>query len=406
MTTTTASAPKPSFRKVAARRVALALVILILLLVPSLILVVLTKQPSATYAAMGGLIGIVAVVAGGTRIGVLTSIIVGLLAPICIVAGLSPVTGAALMAIMTIVVGRMSIFGLHRAVMLVPIMLVWPILSPVPWVPRAALHDVNELLTRFGLSLAEALDKVQSHTGGGGSGSTPDAITNALVHQRFDSTYLAWIAVFFLVGAIVPVIVLHFALRRFSVPQPQGHTRSEAVPYTITITVLTTVATYWFLDHPKQAAGSFMIATILVLAQVGNDIQWKLTIERVLGTLGGVIVLIGVMAAVGGPSYTEVLGLPMPLTLYALGLVFGAAAIIAKFSPRQWIYYILITPTAALLNAFSTTQARNFGEQRLIDNVIGSALVILAAGITLVTARIGHGGHVEAEPSGLQTPQT
>lgn len=384
--TTTAKPPLP---KVLARRTAIALALMALILVPSMVLFVITKQPSATYAAMGTMIGAFAVIAGGVRMGVVTSIVTALLAPIVIVAGLSPLTGAAVMALMALTVGRLAIFGLHRAVMLVPIFLAWPMLTPVPWIPTADLDRVNELLTRFGYSLAEALDQVQPGSSGGGGSSTAasSAVTSALIHQRVDTTYLTWIAVFFFVGAIVPVLILPFLLRKVHLPAPAPHPRSEAVPYTIIITVLTAVATYWFLDHPKQIAGSFFIATILVLTQVGSDIKWRITIERVLGTFGGLALLLGLTAAIGKESYTEVMGIPMPMTFYAFGVAFGVAAIIAKFSPRQWIYYILITPTAALLNAFTTSQASDVGKQRLVDNLAGATLVIVATLITIVAGR-------------------
>jgi predicted branched-subunit amino acid permease len=81
------------------------------------------------------------------------------------------------------------------------------------------------------------------------------------------------------------------------------------------------------------------------------------------------------------------MGIPMPMTYYGIGLVFGAFAIITKFSPRHWIYYVLITPTAALLNAFTTSQAAEFGKQRVIDNVVGVGLVIIAALFTLIASR-------------------
>lgn len=408
MTTSTEVAPEappahPSLGRLIVRRTVIALVLVLLILVPVVVLFVATKQPSATYAGMAVLIGAMAVAAGGVRIGVITAIVSALLAPLAIVAGLSPVTGAALMALMTLMVGRLSVFGLHRAVMLVPIFLVWPMLTPVPWIPKGLLATVNAKLAASGLTVTEALARAQAGSGAsGGSSSTASAtatkITQALVQQRMDTTYLTWIAVFFFVGAIVPVIVLPPLLKKLPHRPPVTHPRSEAVPYTITIAGLTTVATYYFLDHPKLVAGSFLVATVLVLAQVGNDVEWKITIQRVLGTLGGVLLLSAVLRALGPVTYAEVYGIPMPLQLYAVALVFAVAAIIAKFSPRQWIYYVLIAPAAAMLNAFTATQATDFGSQRLVDNVVGSVLVIAAAVITMVGTRIAL-GRPDAEPA-------
>lgn len=394
MTTAVTPEAKSPLAKVILRRTALALVLIALMLLPSVVLFAITKQPSATYASMGALIGMFAVAAGGVRIGVITSVVVALLAPITIIAGLSPITGAALMAIMTLTVGRLATFGLHRAVVLVPILLVWPMLTPVPWIPSGLQEKVQNALTSKGLSLNEAIAQLQSSpssTSGSGSSSAASSttkITDALLHQRMDSTYLAWVAAFFFIGAIVAVGVMWFAMRKRPAPVLARHARSETVPYTIVITLLATVSTWYCLDHPKLVAGSFLIAAILILTQLGNDIAWKLTIERVLGTLGGVVLLTGIMKLVGTVSYTVILGVPIPAKVYIVGTAFGVAAVIAKFSPRLWIYYVLIVPTAAMLNAFTATQATDFGKQRLADNVVGAALVIIAAVVTLVGSRL------------------
>lgn len=408
MTTATTTAPatppaKPPLGKVVVRRVAIAVVLLLLMLVPSAVLFVLTEQPAATYASMGALIGTFALLAGGRRIAIITTIVVALLAPLAIVAGLSPFTGAALMAIMTLVVGRLSIFGLNRATMLVPIFMAWPILTPVPWIPRGDLDRVNDLLTKHGLSLAQALNELHGASGTASSGSSgssgaSSAVTTFLQHQRFDNSYLLWVALFFFVGTIFPVIVLPLVMRKMRKPELAPHPRSEAVPYTIIITLLTAAATYYCLDHPKLVGGSFLIATILVLTQVGNDIAWKITIERVLGTFGGVLLLMGITTVVGAASYASVMGIPMPMQYYAIGILFGAFAIIAKFSPRQWIYFILITPTTALLNGFTTAQATKFGDQRLVDNAVGAALVVIAMLVTIGAGRLMK-GRVDVAPA-------
>lgn len=401
MTTATSTLPARSpLGKVILRRSAIAVMLLLMMLVPSVVLFIITKQPSATYASMGALIGVFAFIAGGRRIAIITTIVVSLLAPISIVSGLSPLTGAALMAIMTLTVGRLSIFGLNRATMLVPIFLAWPILTPVPWIPSGDLDRVNEMLTKHGLSLTQAISDLHSSAGGAGSSSSgsSSAITTFLQHQRFDNGYLAWVALFFFVGAILPVIVLPLAMRNRKQPKLAPHSRSEAVPYTVIITVLASAATYYFLDHPKVVGGAFLIATILVLTQVGNDIAWKITIERVLGTFAGLFVLLGITKVVGAASYTSVLGVPMPMKYYAIGVLLGAFAVMAKFSPRQWIYYVLITPTAALLNAFTVSQATNFGDQRVIDNAVGAGLVIIATLVTIGAGRVMKGRVTLAPP--------
>lgn len=384
--TTTAPAKAP-LGTLILKRTVIGLVLMLLLLVPFIVLMAITKQPSASYAAMGAIVGLVAVAAGGLRVGIVTSIILSVLAPISIVAGLTPITGAALMAIMTITVGRMSRFGLHRAVMLVPVFLAWTIMAPVPWIDSKDLSRISDLLARFGYSLPKVLDHLHptQHT------PNPEiqrVMSHAMISMKLDQTYLAWLAVFFFVGAAVAVAAAPLLLKKLPKPSPTLHTRAESMPYTITITLLTTIGTWYFLEHPKQTGGPFFIAAILVLAQVGTDIQWRLALERVLGTAGGILLLMVVMAVMGGSSFTEVFGVPFPMNIYAVGLVFGMLAIISKLSPRAWIYYVFIAPAAALLNAFTTTEAAHLGTARIVDNLVGAALVLLAALITLGASKL------------------
>jgi hypothetical protein len=75
-------------------------------------------------------------------------------------------------------------------------------------------------------------------------------------------------------------------------------------------------------------------------------------------------------------------------------VVFGIAALTAKFSPHYWVYMALITPTIICFTASSSAQVANLGEQRAQDVLIGAALVLLASAITIgyshVTKKSGH----------------
>jgi hypothetical protein len=384
------SASRPGLGKVIARRGAIAVALVLLLLVPAFAMMAATGQPAATYSAMGTIAGLVAVMGGGLRIGTITAVVIALLAPLVVIAGLTPITGAAIMAIMTLVIGRLSTFGLHRATMLVPILLAWPMLAPVPWLPHDRVDELNALLAKHGTSLADALTTMQpkQSTSAGEGASSGDAMSHLMQELRMDSTYLTWLVAFFLVGAIIPVILGWIMRHRMKPPSLIPHPRRETVPYTVTITVLAAGATYYFLNNPKLPGGAFFIAVILVLAQVGNDIAWRLTVQRVLGTFAGVGLFIVINQLVGTTTFTEVFGLPFPLGIYIIGILFGVVAIMAKFSPRHWIYFIFIVPTTAYLNAFTVEGAAGLGRARLIDNVAGAVLVILAALITLAGSRL------------------
>ena len=335
---TDSAATKP-LSKVLLRRVGIAVILVLVLLVPAIIMLVATvvftghAEPAATWAAIPAVAGIAAVAVGGRDLGLRTAIVLGLLGPLTIVAGASPVSGAALMALMCLMVGLMSRFGLQRAGLLVPVMVSWTLITPPPW------------------------------------GAKP-------VVDRTDAVFLLWMAAIFFVGALFPVLVCPFLLRKAHLPAAKPHPRKEAIVYTVIITVLATASVYYVLDHPKMYGGAFLVATILVLAPIGEASVLRPTLIRVVATVAGSLLVMLVLAEAKSLA-----------VIYLVGLVFGVAAVASKFSPRTWIYYALMVPTTACLNAFALPQVAQLGEQRVVDNVVGGALVLLAAAAAIGYSR-------------------
>ena len=138
------------------------------------------------------------------------------------------------------------------------------------------------------------------------------------------------------------------------------------------ITTLVTVATFYVLDNPKMIGGAFLIAVILVMAPIGSAQTLKPTIFRVLGTvLGSVFVILLV-------SQVHSLGL-----VYVIGLVFIIVALFARLSGLAWVYYVFMVPATACLRAATLTQVGELGKQRVVDNVVGGILVIIATAIAI-----------------------
>jgi hypothetical protein len=144
------------------------------------------------------------------------------------------------------------------------------------------------------------------------------------------------------------------------------------VTYTVMITTLVTVSTFYVLDHPEMIGGAFLIAVILVMAPIGTAHTLKPTIFRALGTVGGSVFVILLVSKV------DSLGL-----IYIIGLVFLIVALFARLSGLAWIYYVLMVPATACLNSTTLTQVGELGKQRVVDNVVGGILVIIAAAIAI-----------------------
>ena len=136
------------------RRFILVFVALVLILLPAIVMVLVTwiatgkPQGAATWASIPAIVGVAAVLSGGRRYAIIVAILMGFLAPLAIVTGLSPVSGAALMAILCMTVGRLARVGLQKSGLLVPVMLAWALIDPPAWNGATAVNrlDNNYLL--------------------------------------------------------------------------------------------------------------------------------------------------------------------------------------------------------------------------------------------------------------------
>lgn len=350
------AAPKPPV----GRRFAIALVIAGVTVAPALIMFAVAyvgtgqAQGAATWASLPAVAGIAAAVTQGRRFAIVVAIVMGLAAPLAIVAGMSPVSGAALMAVLCMVVGRLSRFGLHKSGLLVPVMLAWPLIDPPAWDGQSTV-------------------------------------------DRLDTPYLLWMAGTFFVGGLFAALVVPFLMRKRRLPtrQPQVLAQAEAVTYTVMITVLVAVATFYVLDTPTAYGGAFLIAAILVLAPLGHAQTLRPTVVRVVATIAGSVIVLAIVSRVESLA-----------VIYLVGLVLIVIALAARLGPRGWVYYVLMMPATACLNATSLAQVGQLGEQRAIDNVIGGALVLAASAVTVVYSnwadRHGHAVDGDMETAHLQ----
>lgn len=352
------AAPTPSTKRPVMpmkKRISIALMIVLITVVPAVMMIVITYvgtgqlQSAASWASIPAIAGLAATVNGGRRFGILAAIVMGLLAPLSIVAGLSPVSGAALMALLAMLVGRLARFGLNKSALLVPVMMAWPLIDPPLWAGQSTL-------------------------------------------DRTDDTYLLWMTVIFFVGGLVPALSVPIIMRKRQRPELTSHSRQEVVPYTVVITVLVTISTFYVLSTPRMFGGAFLIAAILVLAPLGTSETLRPTLLRVFGTLLGSFLVLALIAQVQSLA-----------VIYLFGLVFIVIALIARFGPHGWIYYVFMMPATASLNATTLTQFGELGQQRLVDNVIGGILVLIgaAAAIAFSTWSAKHGHPLEDDPETL-----
>ena len=353
MTEASTPATPPKGKAAFVRNLKLTFIVVALVLVPALVMVLVTWaatgriQGAATWASIPAIVTIAAAFASGRAFAVRVALVMAFLAPLSIVAGLSPVSGAALMAILCLTVGRLSRVGLHKSGLLVPVMIAWPLIDPPTW----------------------------------GDATTVD---------RTDNAYLLWMALIFFVGAMIPALIVPLLTRKRAPHVPQTHTQTEAITYAVMLTVLVSVATYYVLDHPKEIGGAFLIASIMVMAPIGTAETLKPTVIRVVATVAGSVLVVLLLSGVHSLAL-----------IYAFGLLFLIVAMMGRLSGMAWLYFLFMVPATAALNATTLAQVGELGVQRVEDNIVGGVLVLVAAALAIGysnwAARHGHASDADPE---------
>jgi MFS family permease len=350
--TETASPAKPKGKAQFMRHLKITMTVVVLVLLPAIVMVLVTwaatghVQGAATWASIPAIVTIAAAFASGRPYAIRVALVMALLAPLSIVAGLSPVSGAALMAVLCLMVGRLAVFGLHKTGLLVPVMIAWPLIDPPVWAPNTSV-------------------------------------------DRLDSAYLLWMAFIFFVGAMLPALLVPLLTRKRTLKTPTPHSQHDAIVYTVMLTILVAASTYWVLDHPKDIGGAFLIAAIMVMAPLGTAETLKPTIIRVVSTIAGSVLVIVLLSGVSS------LGL-----IYIFGLLFLIVAMMGRLGGKAWLYFFFMVPATAALNATSLSQVGELGKQRVFDNIAGGVLVLLAAALVIGYSNWAtrHGHASDADP--------
>ena len=317
------------------RNLKITLIVTALVLLSAVVMVIVTwiatgkPQGAATWASMPAIVTIVAAFAGGRGFAVRVAIIMGMLTPITIVAGMSPVSGAALMAVMIMMVGYLSRFGLHKSGLLVPVMLSWALINPPTW---NGATEVN----------------------------------------RLDESYLLWMTLIFFIGGLIPALIVPWLMRKKDLPQLQTHSGREVLTYSVMMVVLVTVATYFVLSHPENIGGAFLIAAIMVMAPIGTASTLKPTVIRVVSTVVGSVLVILLLPRVDSLT-----------VIYLFGLLFLIVAMMSRLSGSAWLYFVFMVPATAALNATTVAEVSELSKQRVYDNIAGGVIVLIAAALAI-----------------------
>jgi len=329
----TATAPAgPNKAQALVRRALIAVVAVVLLCVPFVGFTLINHQAGvSSWAVFAGLTGLMNYIHGGRAIGYLTVGLLAALAPISVVVGAVPLTGAALIALMCGGLGVSALFGLQQSMMLIPLYLSLEMIAPPAW------------------------------------GDAPV--------DRGSTSYLLWTMLIWGGGALWAVLVFPPLLRKMKPVPREPNTRGDTIIYTATLTVLCTLSTLVVLIWWPGSNGAWLIVTLLVITQAGARSPVKRTAARIVGTVIGVVA-----AAVLAAPWTG------ETVLIGIGLVLLVIALMVRIGPNFWLFTAVITPAFVLFTSVSSDIATS-AEQRVVDTLVGAALVLLASAITVLWAR-------------------
>lgn len=309
-------------------RLAKSAVVIGALVLPALLVGTLWHPQAAAPVVYGGLLGLVAV--GPTprrRLGLGIAALMLLLTPLAVVSGTVPLTGACFMALLCAASGIAALWGLQAVLTLIPLVLANFVVSPL-------------------------------------------SLSGAPV-ERTDSAYLVAAAALVAGGALWPVLLVPALARKREIPPLAPAPALDAVVYTVTVTVLASGATFGVLAAGTGPEGTWLIVTILAVAKLDTRTTVQRSAYRIVGTIAGAAIAAGLAVVV--PSA----GLQILLAVVALML-----AMATRSGPRYWVYVTFLTLAVVLLSA--PDEVLRTDEYRLLYNLIGAGLVLLAAALGMV----------------------
>jgi hypothetical protein len=318
-----------------ARRVVLGVAVIAILCVPFAVFGVISGELAASFAIFGGLATVTVLVVGGRAFAYLAVGLFTALTPIAIVSGAVPVAAAALMALMCFGAGVSAAWGLHRAMVSIPMYLTVMIVAPPPW-----------------------------------SGLTADDRTN--------TSYLLWNMLFLGGGALWAALVFPPILRKQKMPMPlrplQPWARVDVVVYTITITVLCTACTLAVLIWRPGSDLAWLPITVLAVSGYGIGAA---SVKRTLARIGGTVIGVAIAAIVASVVGSEAV-------LIGIALVLAVIVVVVLLSSQSYLLFeVFVVPTVVLLAATSIADVDKTDAERLAAVLIGGALALIASGIAL-----------------------
>ena len=172
-------------------------------------------------------------------------------------------------------------------------------------------------------------------------------------------------AVIGLTGAVMAVLA-GFAK---GTPRPlEPLTRDSARLLGIAMAVLLGAGTAIVLGGDRHPAGEWLLLTMIVVSRPDVHGTYRHTLERVVGTIAGVLVVGVIGLGLGDAPVRSLLALALLVVAFAFMQVPG----------RYWMYVLFLTPGIVLIESQPEATAA-LAADRLVYTLVGAAAVTAAA---------------------------
>lgn len=169
-------------------------------------------------------------------------------------------------------------------------------------------------------------------------------------------------------------------------PAPRvGIDKNRALVYGLLLGIGSAIGVFIVMTWLPQTNWAWLTLTLYVLANPAKDFDWLKMRDRLLGTLGGFVVVTVIFLLTDSQAVIYTLAAItawMTLSAMAIGLPY-------------WAYVIVLTPTVVMVTATSTNREL-FADQRLEYTILGIGLTIIVAGLAHLILR---------DPKDVLTPQ-
>ena len=154
-----------------------------------------------------------------------------------------------------------------------------------------------------------------------------------------DPAYLLALTGLMVGGALWMTVIISVFARHRSIPELQPAARTDAIEYTILITVLVTVSTFIVLLLKPSSEGAWLILTLIAVTQLGPMVTVRRTVLRIVGTVIGTGVAAGIGIVVTSPAAQQLIA------------VVAITAAMYFRSSAYWLYVSFLTPAVVLLSS-------------------------------------------------------